>query len=245
MDFTKAQIDNFLYQVAKIYKNATKHNPNNAEIIIIGGSSVLLNYGFRNTTTDIDSYYQSSWAFKDAVQSVKDNNGLPEKWLNNDFKETESFSPKIIQYSKPYKTFCGCLSVRTITDEYLIAMKLKSFRNYKFDLSDIVGILKENIEKGTPITIEKIETAYKNLYNESPTQERIDYLNMIFENEDLEELFYNTKDYEANNRNALLEAEEIYGNAVTKDNAQDFIKYFLEKQSSDMDSEKQEDYDDK
>ena len=44
---------------------------------------------------------------------------------------TLSYSPKLEQYSVYYKSFYGVLNVRTISAEYLIAMKLCSGRKYK------------------------------------------------------------------------------------------------------------------
>ena len=46
-----------------------------------------------------------------------------------------------------YRTFSNVLTIRTITAEYLLAMKLMSGRRYKNDLSDIVGILWEHQKK--------------------------------------------------------------------------------------------------
>lgn len=53
--------------------------------------------------------------------------------------KTASYTPKLRYYSKYYKTFSNVLTVRTVTAEYLVAMKLKSGRKYKNDLSDVVG----------------------------------------------------------------------------------------------------------
>ena len=120
-EFTRNNIDHYLYEVAKIYKKTNKAFPD-AEIILIGGASVLLNYNFRDMTTDLDAILRASSSMKDAIKKVADDNGLESDWINEDFKHTKSYSSKIAQYSKFYKKFCGCLTVRTITDEYLLAM---------------------------------------------------------------------------------------------------------------------------
>ena len=112
-----------------------------AEIILIGGAAILANYGFREMTYDMDAIINASSAMNDAIRRVGDEYQLPVGWLNTDFRHTKSFTPKLIQFSKYYKTFAGILSVRTITGEYLIAMKMVSARQYKNDLSDIVGIV--------------------------------------------------------------------------------------------------------
>ena len=51
---TKENIDIYLKELAKDYRKAVGKNMP-AEIILIGGASVLINYGFRNMTTDIDA----------------------------------------------------------------------------------------------------------------------------------------------------------------------------------------------
>ena len=58
-EFTKENIDLYLKEVAKEYrKQAGKKMP--AELVLIGGASVLINYGFRNMTTDIDALIQAA-----------------------------------------------------------------------------------------------------------------------------------------------------------------------------------------
>ena len=52
------------------------------------------------------------------------------------------------------------MTVRTVTSEYLIAMKLVAGRVYKHDLTDIIGILMAE----PSISMEKIKIAFKNLY---------------------------------------------------------------------------------
>ena len=90
----------------------------------------------------------------DAISEVANKFDLPNDWINTDFIMTKSYSEKLIRYSVYYKSFSnGCLNVRTIKDEYLIAMKLVSGRKYKNDLSDIIGILDSN----KSITISLIE----------------------------------------------------------------------------------------
>ena len=82
---------------------------------------------------------------------MADKYNLPRGWLNADFKKTVSYSPRLRLYSKPYRIYSKILEARLIADEYLIAMKLKSTRQYKRDWSDVVGIVKEMREKGQDI----------------------------------------------------------------------------------------------
>lgn len=140
IEFTKENIDTYLKEVAKEYrKQLGKNMP--AEMILIGGASVLINYGFRDMTTDIDAIIQAASAMKDVINRVGDRYNLPNGWLNQDFKNTDSYSPKLLQFSEYYKVYANVLTVRTIAAEYLVAMKLRSGRQYKSDLSDVLGIL--------------------------------------------------------------------------------------------------------
>lgn len=66
-EFTRNNIDHYLYEVAKIYKKANRAFPD-AEIILIGGASVLLNYNFRDMTTDLDAILRASSSMKDAIK---------------------------------------------------------------------------------------------------------------------------------------------------------------------------------
>lgn len=60
--------------------------------------------------------------------------------------------------------FSNILNIRIMNREYLIAMKLKSFRYYKNDISDIIEILKEHQDRNDPISLQEICTAVENLY---------------------------------------------------------------------------------
>ena len=83
--FTKENIDMYLKELGKEYlKLNGKNTP--AEIILIGGASILINYDFRDMTYDIDGLLQASSAIKDAINNVGNKYDLPRKWLNEDFK---------------------------------------------------------------------------------------------------------------------------------------------------------------
>lgn len=102
--FTKDNLDMYLKELAKEFRKLNgKTMP--AEIILIGGAAVLANYGFRDMTTDIDAIIYASSAMKDAIIRVGDKYGLPNDWLNSDFMRTKSYSPKLNQFAKYYRTF--------------------------------------------------------------------------------------------------------------------------------------------
>ena len=139
--FTKDNIDNLLFQLAKEYKKINRKNTP-AEIVIIGGAAIVSKYGFRASTTDIDSLIFASSSMKDAINTVGDKNGLPTGWINEEFRKTSSYTEKIRQYSKHYKLFANILEARMLPSEYDVAMKLASLRPYKYDMSDAVDKFK-------------------------------------------------------------------------------------------------------
>lgn len=149
--------------LAKEYKKLSgKGMP--AEIILIGGAAILANYGFRESTYDMDALISATSAMRDAINHVGDEYGLPNGWLNEDFVKTKSYTPKLRQYSVHYKEFGRILEIRTIRAEYLLAMKMVSARDYKNDLSDIVGIIAEHQQRQLPLTWEMVDRAMLELY---------------------------------------------------------------------------------
>lgn len=50
----------------------------------------------------------------------------------------------LTQFSVYYKTCSNIVTIRTVAAEYLIAMKLRSGRQYKSELSDVLGVLAEH-----------------------------------------------------------------------------------------------------
>ncbi len=218
-EFTKENIDNYLKELAKEYrKQVGKGTP--AELILIGGASVLVNYGFRNMTTDIDALFRGASAMKDAVSQVGDRFGLPAGWLNEDFTHTDSYTPRLIEFSTYYRTYANMLTIRTVSAEYLIAMKLKSGRQYKSDLSDVLGILAEHQRQGTPLSMERIQKAVADLYGDFaalPEPSRRFIIN-VMENGDFETLYAQIIRGEQETKDLLLEFEKNYPQTIRPEN---------------------------
>ena len=218
--FTNKNIDNYLKALAKEYRKLSgKKMP--AEIIIVGGASTLINYGFRENTYDIDAIMQSSSAMKDAISNISNNMDLKPTWINSDFIRTKSYSPKLIQYSKYYKTFSNIVQFRTVTGEYLIAMKLMSARQFKNDLSDIVGIIKENKPS---IKLEDIKRASKELYN---SYENLpDFSKSFIENlyTSFNISYEETREKEVANKKLLIDFDDNYPNILNEANVDDMLE---------------------
>ena len=214
--FTKDNIDNLLFQLAKEYKKINRKNTP-AEIVIIGGAAIVSKYGFRASTTDIDSLIFASSSMKDAINTVGDKNGLPTGWINEEFRKTSSYTEKIRQYSKHYKLFANILEARMLPSEYDVAMKLASLRPYKYDMSDAVGIIKsENI------TREQIEKAVVDFYggfdNLSRPDEAKKLIDSIFSAHNLDELYDSTRTSESDNRVILKDIDDNYPKLLNEGN---------------------------
>ncbi|MBQ8146651.1 MAG: hypothetical protein IJ039_07690 [Clostridia bacterium] len=227
--FTKENLEDCLKALAKEFKKRGKGAP--AEIILVGGASVIINYGFRESSYDIDAIYTLSSVMKEAINAVGDSNDLPNGWLNDDFKKTPSYTNKIIEFSQYYKTFSNVLTIRTVRSEYLVAMKLISGRQYKKDLSDIAGIVYEQQVLGEPLTYEKIDKAVIDLYGswEKVSDYSKEILDKILKCDDLKALFIELSEDEAKAKEALAEVAKKYPEVVTEDNANDVIAAALKK----------------
>lgn len=235
--FTKENLDYYLKELAKEFRKRNGKNTS-AEIVLVGGAAILANYGFREMTYDIDAVITASSALKEAVNTVGDRLGLPNGWLNADFKNTSSYSPKLLQYSKYYRTYSNVLNIRTISSEYLVAMKLMSGRRYKKDLSDIIGILSEQERMGEPLSYQKIDSAVRNLYAgwEHISEYAIQVLKAALDSENLKELFMEQEHEEALSKQAVLQVQKYEGEKVKESNVDEIIQKALRKKRDDRDA---------
>lgn len=222
--FTKENLDSYLRELAKALKKM-HGTAMQAEIILIGGAAILANYGFRDMTTDVDAIIRTPSSMKDAINRVGDKFNLPNGWLNADFMRTDSYSPRLIEISTHYKTFSHALTIRTVSAEYLIAMKLRSGRKYKNDLSDVLGILSEHKDQGKPITFDRIDRAVISLYGgwESMPANTRQLIEEILANEHYVQAYAAIREEEKQAKAVLLHFERKYPNAVNESNADDIL----------------------
>ena len=139
---------------------------------------------------------------------------------------TNSYTPKLIEYSKYYKTFSNILQIRTVSSEYLVAMKLMAGRQYKNDLSDIVGVLIEQEDRGDPLTLERIKKAVVDLYDsyEKIPENSRTFIEAIYEKADLRAFYEQCRVMEAENKDILLDFQEEYPGILNPDNLADILK---------------------
>lgn len=233
IEFTKDNIDTYLKEVAKEYRRLVgKAMP--AELILIGGASVLINYGFRDMTIDIDAVIQAGSSMKDAINRVRDRYNLPVGWLNSDFQKTASYSPRLVEHAQYYREYSNVLTIRTISAEYLIAMKLRSGRQYKNDLSDILGILADHQRRGMPIAMAQIHKAVVDLYDdwESLPEASRTFIERVMSDGRFTDLYDRTKSGEREAQNMLIQFEHDYPGATNESNVNEIISSLRTRQTS-------------
>ncbi|MCL2158856.1 MAG: DUF6036 family nucleotidyltransferase [Oscillospiraceae bacterium] len=227
---TRNNLNEYLKDLGKEFRrlNGAKAE---AEVVLVGGAAVLAKYDFRDLTYDVDAIIETSISMKDAISRVRDKHELPHGWLNTNFMRTESYSAKLREVSVFYRTFSNILHIRTVTAEYLLAMKLKSARQYKSDLSDIVGVMWEHQKHGKPLKREAIETAFLTLYGVDSVipETSSKLLDAIFSEESLEELFKHTRESELESKELLLEFERKYPKILKNENIGSIIENMRQK----------------
>ena len=222
--FKKENLDQCLKELAKEYKRLVKNMP--AEIVLVGGAAILENYGFRDMTTDVDAVIEASSAMRDAIRTVGDRLGLPYGWLNADFKNTGSYTPRLRQYSTHYRTFSNILEIRTVSAEYLIAMKLRSGRKYKNDLSDVIGILAEHEQRGTPLTWEQIDRAVYDLYDgwDSFPADSVRFIQDALRDRNYAQAYDTIRAGERSAKELLVDFQEEYPDTLKQENVNSVLQ---------------------
>lgn len=169
----------------------------------------------------------------DAIKKVRDKYDLPNDWLNTDFMRTKSYSSKLNQFSKYYRTYSNVLTIRTVAAEYLIAMKLRAGRQYKNDISDVIGILKEHENQDNPITRETIDKAVKEIYGswEEFPENSEDYIKHIIREHNYEKAYEAAREEEIFSKKALVDFEKDYPKVLTESNLNDVLKILKSRKS--------------
>jgi len=110
-------------------------------------------------------------------------------------------------------------------------MKLMAGREYKHDMSDIVGIFLEHKKKKEPISLEKLDNAIKKLYGnmDKMPEESINMLNKLKNTTNYEKLFKEIKNKEKEARKILNTFSDKYPNVLTKDNINNILNQLLNK----------------
>lgn len=103
------------------------------ELVLVGGAALVLLYGARETTKDVDGFLldpASASTVRAAARRVADSLGLPEDWLNDGAK---GYVHGMAQGETILTT--SSLIVRTLAPQQLLAMKLSAWRD-DLDIED-------------------------------------------------------------------------------------------------------------
>ncbi len=166
-ELDKDLIETLLKEMANKYRKIDKKGYQPVDIIIVGGGSIILNYGFRPSTVDVDAIIKASNVINDIALSLSYKYEISSHWFNADFTILSSYSPRLLEVSEYYKSYNNDkFNIRTVKSEYLIAMKMQSGRFYNDDIPDIVGIIASEKKCGNELTYEKINKALDYLYED-------------------------------------------------------------------------------
>lgn len=136
------------------------------ELCIYGGSAMMLAYGSRESTKDVDAMARPSEVAERLARRVAGQLGLHESWLNNDVRRFVSdlgtFAPLQIQELEAAAQ--RNLKITRPSAGYLLAMKCLACRaalpGYAGDVEDIRFLL----EKMNLSTLEEVEQQVERFY---------------------------------------------------------------------------------
>ena len=112
-------------------------------------------------------------------------------------------------------------------------MKLMSGRQYKYDRSDVIGVLWEQDKTGDPLTIERIKQAVCNLYGsyEILPKEIREFVEKALEDGNYEKMYTLARQYEADNKETLLEYLDEKPRSINADNVNDVLESLRKRKS--------------
>ena len=186
----------------------------------------------RFAESDVDAIMRTVSGISDVIARFAEENDLPADWINSDFIKTSSYSSKLYAVSKH---FCflnnDTLEIRTVTGVHLIAMKARAHREYRNDVSDIIGIMIEERMAGTKIDYSDISEAYQYLYGEEIDPELKQILSAIAEKDvdELEKEYRERKELETQVNSKMVTYIEN-GVEINAENADTVIARIKEKQ---------------
>ena len=111
-----------------------------AELVVAGGAAIVLLYGSREATRDVDAISLGSGdsgILRESAQVIAQERGLPEDWLNDGFKGyLNGLLPGEVVFEG------RALRVRSLAPAQLLAMKLSAWRD-DVDIADARLLLVE------------------------------------------------------------------------------------------------------
>lgn len=137
MPLSAGEIRTAFDALSKELESATEQ----AELLVVGGAALVLLFGARQATKDVDAFFlkPSAAVVRNAAARVAGSLDLPEDWLNDGAK---AYIVKVTEGPILYES--GSLLVRAPSIAQLLAMKLAAWRD-EIDRSD-ARLLLSNVE---------------------------------------------------------------------------------------------------
>lgn len=160
--FEREQILEGINRLAELAREADK----NIDIAIFGGSAIVIEWGFRQSTRDVDIYISGDKEFtREAAKQIASEKGWPEDWLNDAVKGFISPKGQFSLFGEfPQNTNEPSLRIYVPKPEYLLAMKCMAMRmggdDDISDVSDIKHLVKILGIDNPDTVLDLVETFY-------------------------------------------------------------------------------------
>lgn len=142
------------------------------DIILYGGAVMCLQYNAREFTQDIDAFLSPKTEIENIVEQIAVERGIPLDWLNDSVVKFTSENEQVKIYMQ-----LSNLNIYTASPEYLLALKIQSFRiGISSDEEDIKFLLKELNITSIQEVIDIIELFFPKGYLNQRTQFAVQYL---------------------------------------------------------------------
>jgi len=113
-----------LEKMLSLLNEQLRKNGVTGEVCIVGGAAMILAFGSRESTRDIDALVMAPAGVRTAVAQLAEAHGLPQNWLNDGAKGFASGQPTEIKEILKFSN----LRVVTPSAEYILAMKCLAAR---------------------------------------------------------------------------------------------------------------------
>ena len=161
---TKDNIEEIFNELSKEY---VKLGGNKIlDFYLVGGAAIVLDFSYRLSTLDIDAFFEDNSILYKAIDNVSKKMNLPKDWINKNFVNTPSFSPKLFEKATLCFEFNNIIKVYSLHSKYILAMKIRSSRPTGGDLDDILMMIYEMRYKNINLTYEDVLKCYKELYKD-------------------------------------------------------------------------------
>ena len=116
-------------------------------------------------------------------------------------------------------------------------MKLMAGRQYKYDLSDVIGVLWEQEKREKPLSLEMIKKAVEELYGdyESLPENSRAFIEKAIANGNYDVEYARVRQIEAENKDILLEFQQEYPEVTNIDNVNEILASIRKKKSEKQD----------